>query len=67
MKDPEAVAEAYEPIRTTRAFEEVTAQIRRRVIHGHLKAGDRLPPERELALKLGVSRSTVREALRGLR
>lgn len=59
-------SEDYEPIRTTRAFEEVTAQIRRRVIHGQLKAGDRLPSERELALKLGVSRNTVREALRGL-
>lgn len=66
MIDPQTDTEAYEPIRTTRAFEQVTAQIRRRVIHGYLKAGDRLPPERELALKLGVSRSTVREALRGL-
>lgn len=56
----------YEPVRTSRAFEEVTAQLRRRVIHGHLKPGDRLPPERDLAVKLGVSRNTVREALRGL-
>ena len=59
-------AAAYEPIRTPRAFEEVNAQLRRRVIHGHLKPGDRLPAERDLALKLGVSRNTVREALRGL-
>ena len=57
---------AYEPIHTPRAFEEVTAQLRQRVIHGHLKPGDRLPAERDLALKLGVSRNTVREALRGL-
>lgn len=56
----------YAPVRTQRAFEEVTAQLRRRVIHGHLKPGDRLPPERDLAVKLGVSRNTVREALRGL-
>jgi len=54
------------PARTARAFEEVTAQLRQRVIHGYLKPGDRLPPERDLAVKLGVSRNTVREALRVL-
>jgi DNA-binding FadR family transcriptional regulator len=59
-------AAPFERIQTTRAFEEVAAQIRQRVIHGHLKAGDRLPAERDLALRLGVSRNTVREALRGL-
>ena len=59
-------AAEYEPIHTTRAFEEVVAQIRRRVINGQLKPGDRLPAERDLAAKLGVSRNTVREALRGL-
>lgn len=57
---------AYEQIRTSRVFEKVTAQLRRRVIHGHLRPGDRLPAERDLALKLGVSRNTVREALRVL-
>ena len=64
MKDEGA--DIFERIQTTRAFEEVAAQIRQRVIHGHLKAGDRLPAERELASRLGVSRNTVREALRGL-
>jgi GntR family transcriptional regulator, transcriptional repressor for pyruvate dehydrogenase complex len=33
---------------------------------GSLRPGDKLPPERELALKLGVSRAAVREALRSL-
>ena len=66
MTDSTPQVADYELVRTARAFEEVTAQLRRRVIHGHLKAGDRLPAERDLAIKLGVSRNTVREALRGL-
>ncbi len=58
--------EDFEPIRAPRAFEEITAQLRQRVIHGQLKPGDRLPAERDLAIKLGVSRNSVREALRVL-
>ena len=34
--------DSFERIQTTRAFEEVSAQIRRRVIHGQLRPGDRL-------------------------
>lgn len=56
----------YEVVQTSRAFEEVIAQLRRLTVQGHLKTGDRLPSERDLALKLGVSRNTIREALRGL-
>jgi DNA-binding FadR family transcriptional regulator len=57
---------SYEPVQTSRAFEEVMAQLRRLAVQGHLKPGDRLPAERDLALRLGVSRNTIREALRGL-
>lgn len=56
----------YEVVQTSRAFEEVIAQLRRLTVQGHLKPGDRLPSERDLAVKLGVSRNTIREALRGL-
>lgn len=56
----------YEVVQTSRAFEEVIAQLRRLTVQGHLKPGDRLPSERDLAIKLGVSRNTIREALRGL-
>lgn len=49
-----------------RSFEDVARQIRERVQQGALREGDRLPPERDLATMLGVSRNTVREALRAL-
>ena len=56
----------FAPIRTKRVFEEICEQVRREMASGSLRPGDKLPPERELALKLGVSRAAVREALRSL-
>ncbi|KWX68399.1 hypothetical protein ASJ79_03195 [Mycobacterium sp. NAZ190054] len=47
-----------------RTHEQVMAEIENRLIAGTLKAGDRLPPERQFAEALGVSRGAVREALR---
>lgn len=44
----------------------VAEQIKMRIVHGKLRKGDRLPPELELAERLGVSRNAVREALRTL-
>ncbi|HEY9279792.1 MAG TPA: winged helix-turn-helix domain-containing protein, partial [Eoetvoesiella sp.] len=56
----------FAPIKAKRAFEQVCEQIRREVAAGTLRPGDRLPPERELAEQLGVSRTAIREALRSL-
>jgi GntR family transcriptional repressor for pyruvate dehydrogenase complex len=56
----------FRPVRTARAFEGIADQIRAQMAAGRLRAGDRLPPERELALQFGVSRNTLREALRSL-
>lgn len=52
--------------RRARAFEDVLAQIERRIAEDGLTVGDRLPGERHLAEQLGVSRASVREALRVL-
>lgn len=41
-------------------------QIRRRIEAGEFRNGQRLPSERELAEQLGISRTVVRESLRGL-
>ncbi|KQP62350.1 MULTISPECIES: FadR/GntR family transcriptional regulator [unclassified Nocardioides] len=47
----------------TRLYEQVAEQITGWVQENGLVAGDRLPPERELATRLGVSRATLSQAL----
>jgi GntR family transcriptional repressor for pyruvate dehydrogenase complex len=44
----------------------VIVQVEEAIAAGRLQPGDRLPPERELAVQLQVSRASVREALRVL-
>jgi hypothetical protein len=56
----------FQPIRSTRAFEEIAAQIRTELAEGRLRVGNRLPSERALSEQFGVSRNTLREALRSL-
>jgi DNA-binding FadR family transcriptional regulator len=55
-----------QPLRVARAYEKVAEVLRQRILSGALREGDRLPPETALADQAGVSRSTVREALRTL-
>jgi GntR family transcriptional regulator, transcriptional repressor for pyruvate dehydrogenase complex len=54
------------PIKSTRIYEEIVRQVKAMIAEGRLKGGDRLPPERDLADKFVVSRTSVREALRAL-
>lgn len=46
--------------------EGIARQLRREILDGRWRPGERLPAERELASRLGVHRSSVREALRKL-
>jgi GntR family transcriptional repressor for pyruvate dehydrogenase complex len=57
----------YKVIRNSRLYEQIVQQIEESVLNGSLKPGDQLPAERELAQRLGVSRTAVREAVKALR
>lgn len=52
--------------RKGKTYEQITARIRASISSGELRPGDRLPPEADLAASMGVSRPTVREALKVL-
>ena len=47
----------------SRLYEQVAEQITAWIADNGLRAGDRIPPERELATRLGVSRATLSQAL----
>jgi DNA-binding FadR family transcriptional regulator len=64
--EPISPSSPFRPVATPRTFEAIVHQLRDAIATGALKAGDRLPPERELADRFAVSRATVREALRVL-
>jgi DNA-binding FadR family transcriptional regulator len=49
---------------SSKVYEDIAAAIRRSILTGELRSGDRLPPEKQLADRFGVGRTTVREALR---
>jgi GntR family transcriptional regulator, transcriptional repressor for pyruvate dehydrogenase complex len=56
----------FAPLKPRRAFEEISTEIKRMIFSGTLKPGEGLPSETQLAGQFGVSRHTVREALRRL-
>jgi len=55
-----------EPIKKTRIHEEIADRIRQLILDGTYAAGRALPSERVLAARLGVSRGSVRDAVRTL-
>jgi DNA-binding FadR family transcriptional regulator len=56
----------FRPVRSGNAFEETVERLLQAIRLGVVGAGERLPSERELAERLGVSRVTLREAIRAL-
>jgi DNA-binding FadR family transcriptional regulator len=58
--------ELFTPITVARASSTIAEQIRTAIVSGRIREGERLSPERELAEQFGVSRVTVRDALRSL-
>ena len=57
---------ALKPIKPKRVSDQVFEQLRELIYRGELKPGDQVMPERELSLALGVSRTTVRNAINKL-
>src|SRR3954462_921719 len=57
----------YSPVPVRNAFEVTVERLAQSIRLGVLVGGERLPPERELAETLGVSRVTLREAIGALR
>jgi GntR family transcriptional repressor for pyruvate dehydrogenase complex len=55
-----------EPVRRSRIYEHIVDQIHALIREGRWAPGDQIPPERELAERFKVSRTSVREALRAL-
>ena len=53
----------FQSIEPRRLYRQIADQIRELIRAGEFLAGSRLPPERDLAKQLGVSRPSVREAL----
>ena len=53
----------FEPVRTRHTFEEAAEQIAGKVRAGELRRGDKLPPERDLAVMMEISRPTLRDLI----
>jgi DNA-binding FadR family transcriptional regulator len=64
--DVPSAADDFVPQPVLRPREQIERQVREAILSGTMRGGDRLPSEAELSRQFGVSRTTVREALRSL-
>ncbi|MCW3040163.1 MAG: FadR family transcriptional regulator [Solirubrobacterales bacterium] len=60
---PLSLESVFAPVRSQTAFEETVDRLGTAIKLGLLPAGERLPAERELCQRLGIARSTLRQAL----
>jgi DNA-binding FadR family transcriptional regulator len=66
VKRDAAVEAVFKPVRAPTTFEETVERLGTAIRTGLLAPGSKLPPERQLAEELGISRSTLRQALNTL-
>lgn len=57
------MSEALRPLARPRLYEQVVQRLREHVTDSELDVGDKLPAERELAERLGVSRTSIKQAI----
>ncbi len=62
----EKLRQRLDPVTKSRLHEEIVTQIQKKIISGEFAIGEKLPPERDIALRLQVNRATLREALKKL-
>jgi GntR family transcriptional repressor for pyruvate dehydrogenase complex len=56
----------FKPVENKKLYQHIVDQIQNMILDGTLKAGDKLPSEREMVNLFGVSRTSIREAIRAL-
>ncbi len=61
---PDGAKQLFRTVRVSRASQDIVQQIKSKIFAGSLAPGDRLPSEKELGEQFGLSRITVRDALR---
>lgn len=61
--EPQTNTAVFEPVAAQSTYEQTVLRLGTAIRIGILEAGARLPPERDLAEQLGISRSTLRQAL----
>jgi GntR family transcriptional repressor for pyruvate dehydrogenase complex len=66
MKSALHTSPAFRPPQRRRIHEDVADQLRDAILDGRFAAGQKLPPERELAEEFGVNRTSIREAIKVL-
>lgn len=66
LHDAVSTATVFAPVRSQTAFEETVDRLGTAIKLGLLPPGERLPAERELCQRLGIARSTLRQALTAL-
>lgn len=66
MTNENSTSQMFSPVTVNRVSQVIVDQIKLLIREGRLSTGDRLPSERDLCQRFGVSRVTVREALRVL-